>query len=541
MRPIQLALIAALTLVVLAWALAHALGRVGAAEALDSSSPAPLVADPRASAVIAPPEIDPQRSEARTDPAIRYVSTPGQSAPQRPGRSLYFRVEDETGEPLAGALVRAIGKPSVQSLPTNSSGEGHLDGVQPTHRVLLVGAPERRVLRVPFGRGGEDPERPLVFVLPPGNRLEIILRGRRGELLDGVLIELSTQSQLFEGTHEWGPTSLHLSISGTAFTEASWSKRGGRVTFRTEADGGVRLSGIRPHVPLRVVVRDVLRRVICEEQFQGPGTGELLQREFVLDASLVELAGRVFDDDGNSLFRARVELRGEGGAVRTSTDLMGRFEFLDGLVSSSPLELWATLDGYDPLRLQGLVLGPDAGLPPVVLHRGPGFLLSVVDQDGNPVHLLDLKAEVPGYPTFQGRITRAGQYRFAEFPPGRISLTARVGPHTFEREFDPSGDPPTWVLPTLGRLVVTLAKGVPLPDRSSRFVVRVISVNDPTLVQEAHLTSNGSTSVLHLAPGMWSVQLHRLVAVDGRMVMEPHATSVEVELHAGELQQLDLE
>ncbi len=548
MRPIPLALTAALALAALALALALALGGVGESVALETSSPASVATDPVASSSDAPLQFAPQGAESRRDLATRAASAPAAPAPDHSGRSLFFRVEDEAGEPLAGALVRAVGKPGVQSLPTGSSGKGRLDGVQPSHRVLLVGASERRVLRVPFGRGGEDPERPLVFVLPPGSRLIIILRDSRGDPLEGVRLELSTDSRLFEGTEEWGPSSLHLAISGTPFTEASWNKRGGQVIFRTEADGSVRLSGIRPNVPLQVVVRDVVHTILCREQFQGPGTGELLRREFVLDASLVDLAGQVVDDEGQALYKVRVELRAEGRSVRASTDLAGRFEFSERLVSASPLELWASLDGYDPLRLEDLVLGPDAGLPQLVLRSGPGFYLTIVDEDGDFVLVFELKAEAPGWPPFQGRLTRSRRYRFPDLPPGRLSLSARVGPHTFEREFDPSEDSPTWVLPTLGRLVVTVAEGARPSSRPTALVVRVTSLDDPLLVHDAHLGSNGSTSTLRLGPGKWTVQLHRWVdgvhrwvEAGSPIVLEPLGRSFEVEIHAGELRQLDLD
>lgn len=548
MRPIQLALTAALLLAALALALAFALGRVGAPTAIESSLPAPVASDLSASEAEAPLEREATSANSRTDLATRPASAPAATDRVRPGRSLFFRVEDEAGEPLAGALVRAIGQPGVQSLPTNSSGEGRLDGVLPAHRVLLVGAPERRILREPFGRsGGQDPERPLVFVLPPGNRLELILRDVRGAPLTGVRVELSTNSRLFEGTEKWGPSSLHLSVSGTPFIEASWSKRGGQVTFRTEADGGVRLSGIRPNVLLQVVVPDVMHTIVFEDQFQGPRAGELLRRELVLDASLVELTGLVVNDKGKSLNSVWVELRREGRSVRAVTDVAGRFVFPERLISPSPFELWATLDGYAPLRLQDLVLGPGEGLPQVILSSAPGFFLTLVDEDGNLVSLADLTAEVEGWPSFQGKFGASGRYRFRNLPPGRLSLRARVGPHTFEREFDPNLDDPTWELPSFGRLVVMVAQDLRPAGRSTAYFVRITSLDDPTLVADVGLNSNGSTSRFPLGPGMWSVQLQRRVGggiwgtLEPLGQVEPLGQSVEVEIHAGEPTRLDLD
>lgn len=323
------------------------------------------------------------------------------------GRALLGRVVGERGQPVAGASVGLVWRPTNRTLTTvivdgrrifdhqtRSDGEGafQLDDLPPGRYDVVVDARPAWALgelpdvELPEDRGVDLGE----VALEAAVALDLVVIDGDGDPVEGAVVSHSAHGA------RGGGRSGSRNVMTTSTDRAAGSA--------TDAEGRYRLEGLAPGLPLDLQVTKRGWLPADLSQVVPPLEDELV---VVLDQGLT-VHGRVVADDGRPAAGASVGLtqtwaieHSSGSSSQTSStgsraDDDGRFAF-EGLRPSHRVELSAEWEG-----LSGAVVVADppqrGAAPPVEirLQPAPRVVGTVSDGEGRPVAGASVEALPPG-------------------------------------------------------------------------------------------------------------------------------------------------
>jgi len=360
-------------------------------------------------------------------------------------RVLTVIVTDADARPVIGAAVVCGDATGPR---TDAEGRTSME-VPAGEGTLRVGALGTRVVEVDLATVEGDR---VEVTLPPGNLLRVRVVDSGGVPANGVFVTLFCRTAWIFAGNEGGSDRVHSAAGGSRPLSGSWSGEDGtgesHVLFRPDAEGWVRLSGIRPGATIRVRVADVLSRDVLAEKTVTLGEDEQLDCPFRVEAGR-ELRGMVVDRDGKPLARARVWV--ERGFTSTGQD--GRFT-VPG-IRGAPLSVQVRCAGFATFADANTPLPEPGKELRIVLGPGRNVLVSVVDRTGRSVDSAWVTALVPGFPEpEQTEEQGEGRFLLEDLPEGTVTITAVVAGKTFEIAHDTARAEARVVVPALGAALV---------------------------------------------------------------------------------------
>lgn len=445
------------------------------------------------------------------------------------GRSVHFLAVDVAGAPIAGARAAT----RTVSEPSGVDGRVVLRGVPPDTTELLLGAPGTRVVRVPLSAGATEDD-PLRVVLTPGNRLALHFVGGRGALPSSLRFVLLNSEPLFEQSSVeggLGPAPLHRELMGEAYRGGHWGADGGHLNVEFDGQGRAELFGLVDHVQLTIQVRDRLGQIILEQSLRGPGGGERLEHEVVLDAQPFTVTGRVVDERGAGLANAIIDA--ERLTLRSGRD--GSFELSGLYAASEPIALEVILPGYASLRLEGLTFSGPQDLGDLVMSAGRTLRVEMVDEAGRPMDIRGAKAVAPGYAAVIGEDVSPGVERLLDVPPVPMELSTNYGWRRYTLPIAADQDLARFVLPVHGTLELSPPAQLAWPQEGY-LSVRIHRVEEAEVGELVYFDQAGEhwTESLPLLPGRYAVRIEHLWWADGHRDQVTLPGSWEVEVRPGE-------
>ncbi|MEE8467343.1 MAG: sigma-70 family RNA polymerase sigma factor [Planctomycetota bacterium] len=452
------------------------------------------------------------------------------------GLALHILVRDEAGEPIPGALASA----GATSGPTDAQGRTRLGGIAADRDHMLVGAPTHRIQRVAIGAGGRSAQDPIEVVLLQGNRLELAVICTPASAALGLRIRIEVQGRLFEIGYAGRGSYLNNKFESSRMASSLWSEEGGWTFFPLDAEGRLTLLNLAPAAEFEVEVRSGSTPLL-RKRLQGPGYGETVRHELVVTEQPFDLELTVRDGSGQPLPRVSLVLRSASGWFRTRTDEsgLGRFAQIFALPETASLE--ATCTGHAPVFVEGILLGPRAQLPDLVLERGREIELRVIDESGATVPVDGATARAPGHPRMQGHVREQGLVLLTDLPLGRVELSVSYGLRTYAIEHDTLQAHATLVVPVHGELVLELS-----PECAAAtdhwFSGKLTSRPDMDVDTEIGFDDEDGRQEFRrpLVPGHYRVQLLLHRGGDGEFLSEPFGSQRMFEVRAGEVTRLTL-
>jgi hypothetical protein len=283
------------------------------------------------------------------------------------GVTLRGTVVDETGQVLAGALVRASWGGSgtilqTVAVRTDSSGTFLLDGLDPRADLALTAQAEGLATAAPQSARADGVKEVKLTV---GRSNSVVLAGRvldrSGKPVPGAEVRIRSQTRGPEG-RMWRIDPVDLGAGNALLTDAQGRFRTPHGIPRDgEYEASVRAAGISPG---------------CTAWIK-PGPGPAAAFNDLVLSRLAMVAGVVRDRQGRPVPGAIVFQSGDGPMrTRTSSDPQGRFE-LPGVIEGKAI-VFAWKEGF---RFHGQPADTAAGPAELVLAR--------TDEPAAAVHTLE--------------------------------------------------------------------------------------------------------------------------------------------------------
>ena len=361
----------------------------------------------------------------------------------------FFLAIDEQGTPLAGAQVDV-----EDSSRTGADGRGWFRGTD----VRYIGAEGRVVLPVVAQRGSGTEADPLVYVLPPANRLTVIVVPPAGSTARGLQVLLAGAQPMSAGGK--GRSPLHdrfgqrLQEGGITRTRAE----GGTEKIKTlsvilGSDGRAEFHSLVPDFACQLVVVDAVENELARTEIVLPPYGRRIEQRVEVGSSARRIRGRVTDERGQPLPNANVSLWHRAGAdmrtMRPKVRADGSFESL-GLHSSGSFDLLVRAAGFAPAFRRGLTADRDGEFHEIRLLPGRAVTVRVVDRDGQPAEVF---AQPEGF-EFEHEIQQRvgpGALRWGNLP-ARVVFVAVLNGERHELPHDTSVPEAVLTVPSTGRV-----------------------------------------------------------------------------------------
>lgn len=452
------------------------------------------------------------------------------------GRSLHLRVVDTAGEPIPGAIV----SPRPMSSPTDSDGRTRLRGVPPERESVFVGSPVHRIRDVPIGSRGVAPDDPLEVVLEPGNRLEISVICEPREAVEEMRVRLAGSGRLYEiGKPGWG-THLHAELGSGRMSVSSSSDEWEYTDYTLDAEGRLTLLHLAPGVEMEVTVR-VGELELARTRLRGPGPGETVRQELVVERRPLTVDVAVVDATGHPVPRASVRLDGidAGGLARTDVSGLARFERV--WAAEGPASLTVRCDGYAARRVGELVIEHESSLPTVVLERGRNLHVEIVDELGVPLDVDLVRALAEGFPGARAELRVGGGFELTDLPEGPLALEITYAHRTFSRTHSARESFTKLVLPVHGALECSMSPGARRTD-DEWYVLHLRALDDAEVDITARLyDSNGRAAWRSaLLPARYGLQLVSVRRTGDGLTESPVGLEEVVDIRPGETTRVTL-
>jgi len=455
-----------------------------------------------------------------------------------------FLARDESSQPLAGAVARALDATNARSRPTAEDGRGSLAGILPDTTKLRVAAlgfhPTDVALPQPAGTVVD-------VVLHRAPLLQIRVVGPDGAPAQRVRFRYHASTGPFEADGAASAAPQQTSLGAT--TPISWGSNGDETWGRcmTDSAGLVVLSGLRPGVPLEVTLDDGFGGELRPTETITLAPSEQRRIEWRIDAVARSLAVDVADERGQPIAGAEVTLlRTVGADTRSSgtgesekgADEHGRALFTNLRVDLVTVQV--SKSGFATVWRRDIAVPTAGAVVSLTMGAGRTVDLEVVDALGQPRHVDGLfVTDAPD--ELAAEQIEVGHYRLSELPAGTVTIAARIDRRDFPLRHDTSNPRARLTIPALGGLRVTWSS--PLVGAGSDHVfVRGIAPDTWSSyrpVSDATRATNGPVEFEALLPGDYEVVLRRGVGWTGDN--PPVSQVARVTVKAGEVAEVVLE
>lgn len=454
------------------------------------------------------------------------------------GRELHFRVVDQAGQPIEGALAMVGGEKFGRK--TDEDGRGVVTGLEERVDLLSVTAQGRELLHLRPGTGGTV-EDPLMVTLGPGNMLALQLVDGDGATLPGLSLELSTGEQLFEDGGEPDLPGLGLLYHRLNQGSQRGIMRGSeetRMMLVLDEEGRVSVHGLADGVQLTLAVVSEYDEQLREESFGGPVDGERVERKIVFSGARFELRGRVVDEAGEPLPTARVRFQGR----RVSVDQQGHFIVGPMYGSTDPYRLEVEAEGHAKLVREELYLTGETDLGELVLPAGRAVLVELRDEAGAAVVGAHPWALADGFSSVRGRELEPGLMELRDLPPGEVEVKLVLGWREYTAVAASGVERVRLTVPVHGALELGLPEGLELPeDGSLAAVVAWEEEPEESKVIPFREDSGRRTREVRVLPGRYTVRLVHRWHENHELRTEPFAGSWQVEVSPDGVTRLTLD
>lgn len=444
----------------------------------------------------------------------------------------HFLVIDGRGQPVAGAVVEIDGG----TLSEATGSDGH--GTFAADHASLVGAPGFQVTRArPRQPAAGTIADPFVYELQPDNELQIRLRTPAGNVPAARRVQLTASVDLFAGARfqtaldrQFGSDEADCMRRGKNQPDGSIRWHESTASMQASSDGLVTLHSLAPGVACKVALMDALGIELAAQQIVLPAAGEQLVVDLQVAAAPRQLRGRVVGVDAAPLPNVTVRLQAGQHGVQTTTDRDGTFAFAD-IYTDEPVRLVASGSGFAAAARAGL--GREADLQPIefCLQRGRQVHVTVRDDCGAVVPLrIEVAALVAD--DHHPQVLAAGDYAFADLPPGTVTFHVDLGGQRFELHHDTSVGEGVLRVPQAASVAIAAPPGWPAEPGTT--LAAVATRQDVAAEPFAVRLDGADRPPQLLLPGRYRIELVAQRWRDGqeqRTVLGPAAT---VELRAGD-------
>jgi len=454
------------------------------------------------------------------------------------GRELHFRVVDQTGQPIEGALALVGGQKFGRF--TDVDGRGVVTGLEERVDLLSVAAPGPELVHLRPGAGGTV-EDPLIVTLGPGNLLALQLVDGDGATLPGLSLELSTGEQLFDDGGEPelpGLGLFHHSLNRGSQRGIMRGAEETRMMLVLDEEGRVSVHGLADGVRLTLDVVSEYGEQLREESFSGPVDGERMERKIVFSGTRFELRGRIVDESGEPLPTARVRFQ----VRRVSVDQQGHFTFGPLYGSTDPYRLEVEAEGHARLWREELYLTGDTDLGDLVLPAGRTVLVELRDEVGAAVVGAHPWALAEGFAPVRGRELEPGLMELRDLPPGEVEVQLSLGWREYTAVAASGVERVRLTVPVHGALELDLPEGIELPEDGS-LVAELVweeEPEDPKVIPFRE-DSGRRTREVRVLPGRYTIRLVHRWHENHELRTEPFAGSYQVEVSPGGVTRLTLD
>jgi len=430
------------------------------------------------------------------------------------GRPLVLNVTDDSGAPIADArAIVQLAERHERTRVSDSNGRVVFHALPDAWQQLTVQAE---------GHG--------LAILPPTSdeRIDVVLA--RSNRIDVRVLTTS-------GTpvSENGSIGLDYSVEGD---DSGWK--------RSADDGQWVLSDLTPGavVTLRLWSVNVANGEITEilsHAVTAPPSGESIEVELVVPTAARGIHGRVVDESGRGLPRAKVHIENSTAAMSMPTHDDGRFGFDELETSLDSIEhLEVTRPGFVPIVREGVSLSEDEELV-FTLERGHGLEALVLDARGLPTSstlllaVFEERASVLGTPLGEGR------FHFDAVPNVAGELQLELGGVTHSTPIGADDSFVRFTLPATGEVQVTVAPGTYFKASLVCVVLRALH-EDSVETRKYFRKRDGELEpqTLSLPEGRYRIQLESRVLGGGAPKVETLGAAREIEIVAGKALSLTL-
>ncbi len=377
-------------------------------------------------------------------------------------QSVRFAVTDADGQPLYGAVARALDAEGSQagsdSSLTGPDGRGLVELPASTAAVRCVRVGFRsQSLPVP-----ENREEVLLFELDATSTLELSIDLPSAARPKDYSARLAADAPFFVEGEGGSPEDFgELDKLWPALPE-SYSTRlrndagCAEAVFRFRGNGRLLLSGIRSGVAIDLELLDRYRTPLHVETLAPFAPGEARERHVVLNDRPLPVTGRVVDADGEPVPRASVRF-GPGARVGAAvTDAEGRFAIDDAGGRRGQLAVLSRR--HPPLAIADYEF-PASGEVELRLPRGRTVRVTTVYGDGSPATLcrgVSFTPEGLHVARRSGRSLGGGVFELADVPEGQVTVYATAGQRMHAVELPQGADELTVAVEQPGTVVVEL-------------------------------------------------------------------------------------
>lgn len=430
-----------------------------------------------------------------------------------PGRRVAITVFDGGRAPVLGAVARVrVGSRWIESEPSASDGRTVLAGLPSNASEGIVGANGFATQNVVIGDVSE-----LEVVLASCNRLDVFVRETNGAPASNVILRVES------------PT-IPLRI---APADAALDREPFEVEIALDSAGNHTLSDLVPGAALTFVALDFGGAELARAETSAPKHLAQERIELVLPARTKTWFGRVVDERGRGLPRARVAIEHDGAAFEMTTDADGRFANDETLASRAIDHLEVSRAGFVGLVRQNFVLPSDGPLE-FVLRRGRSLEVTLVDADGRPLDTAALLATFENDGAFTADVVESGRQLFERLPATEGELQLELGGVTYRCAVGALDGTAHFELPPTGEVrVEAVLNGV---DPAARVCVVVRALVDVAEESRTYLRKDDQgwqawSSVLPI--GRYAVQLETRILGGGPARVQRLGETREIEITAG--------
>jgi hypothetical protein len=299
---------------------------------------------------------------------------------------------------------------------------------------------------------------------------ELVVHMRRSTVLDVRLLSpldrSSVRARLILGAAEEPilgeqyarSVKAQLAVGDNLFLPYHLAEDGRAISVHTDRAGRIRLSGVKPGLPLWMRVEGLFGTPVLDKTAIPPlAEEERRELEVVLSRAPLTLSGVVLDRSGRPLSDARVgvhfsrsgEPYGSSSGQSQGVDEEARFSI--GGIFSEEVDLDVQCFGYVPFRDQHFVVPQDGSTCEIRLDKGRDLQVILESAHGERLEgRVSVRREGMGY--VFGKPVAPGEYVLQGLPEESLTIDATVYHTHYSLDVGPQDREARLVLPPLGQV-----------------------------------------------------------------------------------------